>query len=465
MFAQQINIPEYAIRQIKEKDLAKTMQVLVSDSLEGRATGKPGGEKAARYIASLYQKMGLQPYNGDSYLQPFNLWEKKRLSFTVQVGDSSLKSDTDIFYIGNIPQNETITREVVYIGDANDTIIAKLDLKDKIALVNFADLSRSYAVTSACEQKGAWAIWGFNAKDNDQFKRISTSYIDFFGNMPLSSSKPRQTEKGSRFFILSNNRIKALTGFTASQLATMDNTTCLSNPIVQTVTFSFPIQIVPVQTWNVIGVLKGTLESSKNIAITAHYDHMGRQANDSIIYGADDNASGVSTLLELAQTYTSMKEKPRHNLMFIAFGAEELGLLGSSYFMDNENKQNFFANINIDMIARHDTATKDNYVYILGTDKSPKLQDICRQANDQTVHLKLDDAYNHSSGFGSFMNRSDHYHFYRNEIPVVSFFSGLHNDYHTTRDTMDKLDFDLWNRRVKLIFSTLYMIDQQDTLK
>jgi len=463
-FSQEVKVPTQALRQIKEKDLMKTMQVLVSDSLEGRATGTPGGEKAARYIASCFQQMGLEPINNQSFLQPFQLWKKERMPFTVTLANDTLRSFNDIFYISNVPQNSTIDREVIFVGDGNDSIVEKLDLKGKIALVDFKDLSRTLTVSSTLEKKGVWAVWGFNSSDSSQYERICNSYGNFYKSLPLSSTKPQQTEKGSRFFILSNNCVEKLTGYASKEVSQLSINQLVKKPIITPVSLTFPIEIKPVKTWNVIGRLRGTTDTTKNIAITAHYDHMGRQENDSILYGADDNASGVSTILELAQTYTSLKEKPKHNLLFIAFGGEELGLLGSGYFMSQADKNSFFANINIDMIARHDTATKDNYVYILGTEHSPKLQSICRDANAQGINLTIDDAYNHSSGFGSFMNRSDHFHFYKNNIPVVSFFSGLHNDYHTPRDTMDKLDFELWTKRIKLIFNTLYIIDNQTTL-
>ena len=227
------------------------------------------------------------------------------------------------------------------------------------------------------------------------------------------------------------------------------------------VTMQSPIHIREVTTWNISGVFKGANSTEPPVVVTAHYDHIGKQRGG-ICWGADDNASGVASIIEVARAYSRIKLKQKRDIVFVAFGAEEVGLVGSEVFMESFEKKDVYANINIDMIGRRDTLTKENYVYIMGTQNNPILHQLHQEANLQTVNLNLDYAYGRETGYGSMMNRSDHYHFYKKDIPVIAFFSGLHNDYHTPLDTLDKIDFPLMTRRVQLVFGTLYLLANSD---
>jgi Zn-dependent M28 family amino/carboxypeptidase len=277
----------------------------------------------------------------------------------------------------------------------------------------------------------------------------------------LSKKNTGKVVKGLRSYIINNNQLPALIGFSAAELA--QNQWNVDGLIVKNVTMHSPITFSEVPTWNIVGVLKGTDSNAKPVVVTAHYDHVGRQPGG-VCLGADDNASGVSAIIQVAAAYAALKKKPVRDIIFVAFGAEELGLIGSEYFMSNFNKEDIFANINVDMIGRRDTISKDNYVYILGTRDKPIIHNLHREANLQTVNLQLDYAYGNEVGSSSMMNRSDHYHFYKKEIPVIAFFSGLHGDYHTPRDTIEKIDFPLMTKRVQLIFATLYLLVNADSL-
>lgn len=460
--AQKVVVPKQGLKKITEAELYKTMSVLASDSLEGRAPGEPGDEKAAAYIEQQYQHAGLKPFYGNSFRQEFLLYGKEWKDVVLKVNGETITGSDAIFYLGNRPVDEPEHKEMVFIGTVNDSVLATLDLTDKLVLVNLNPLTRSYAAVNKLEAKGVWGVVAFSEGDTMQFKNAVGFNSRMRKLIGLNQKKPVAPEKGLRFYIINNNQLPALTGFTASELAQKE--ICSGNLIEIPVTMHSPIDVNEVTTWNIAGVLKGIDAKAKPVIVTAHYDHVGKQPNG-VCLGADDNASGVSTIIQVAAAYSGLKKKPLRDIVFVAFGAEELGLIGSEYFTKDYNKEDVFANINVDMIGRRDTVTKDNYIYILGTDKNPITHNLHQEANRQTVNLKLDYAYGQDSGSSSMMNRSDHYHFYKKGIPVISFFSGLHADYHTPRDTIEKIDFPLMTKRVQLVFATLYLLVNTNSLE
>jgi len=190
---------------------------------------------------------------------------------------------------------------------------------------------------------------------------------------------------------------------------------------------------------NVIGFLDNN--ASKTIIIGAHYDHLGEGkqgsslANDSygaIHNGADDNASGVAGLLELARIYSQNQVKESVNFLFIAFGAEELGLVGSRYFVQHPtyDLKKIHWMLNMDMIGR---LNKETGVSIIGFGTSPAFETIFNDLNPQRF-VKFYTGYEGRGG-------SDQTSFYEKDIPVLFFHTGGHPDYHRPTDDADKIDF------------------------
>jgi hypothetical protein len=190
---------------------------------------------------------------------------------------------------------------------------------------------------------------------------------------------------------------------------------------------------------NIIGYLNNRVENT--IVIGAHYDHLGLGENGSSLdanpkgkvhNGADDNASGVAGLLELAQYFQKNKLKEKYNFLFIAFSGEELGLYGSKYFTENPtidlSKVNYM--INLDMIGRLDPVTKA--LSVSGTGTSAVWETEIRKLSTGDLKIKTD-----SAGVGP----SDHTSFYLKNIPVLHFFTGSHSDYHKPSDDWQKINF------------------------
>ena len=186
---------------------------------------------------------------------------------------------------------------------------------------------------------------------------------------------------------------------------------------------------IEIETMNVIGVLKGT--SDKHVGIGAHMDHLGLDGDGDAYNGADDNASGTTAILELAEAFGKSKTKPKDTIVFIAFNAEELGLLGSKHYVNNPllPLDDCKLMINLDMVGR-----------LRGTTVTAQGGNLSRSVT-QLVH-KLDDNYPFDVNITTAGNRSDHAPFNWNGVPVLFFHTGTHPQYHRTTDDSDLINYE-----------------------
>ena len=191
----------------------------------------------------------------------------------------------------------------------------------------------------------------------------------------------------------------------------------------------FRWRTVEIETMNVIGVLKGT--SDKHVVIGAHMDHLGLDGDGDAYNGADDNASGTTAILELAEAFGKSKTKPKDTIVFIAFNAEELGLLGSKHYVNNPllPLDDCKLMINLDMVGR-----------LRGTTVTAQGGNLSRSVT-QLVD-KLDDDYPFDVNITAAGNRSDHAPFNWNGVPVLFFHTGTHPQYHRTTDDSDLINYE-----------------------
>ena len=186
---------------------------------------------------------------------------------------------------------------------------------------------------------------------------------------------------------------------------------------------------------NVIAVLPGSHEKLKNeyVLIGAHYDHIGvaRRGEDKINNGADDNASGTSTALEVARAFAAATVKPQRSILFGFWTAEEKGLIGSKHFVDNPtvNLRGVVACLNLDMVGRN----AEDAIDIEGTGCSPDLRALFDRVNRQKIFARI------NFGVQEVKQDTDHFWFYKAGIPAVEFFSGYHADYHAPGDEADRI--------------------------
>ncbi|MFN8342019.1 MAG: M20/M25/M40 family metallo-hydrolase [Cyclobacteriaceae bacterium] len=199
------------------------------------------------------------------------------------------------------------------------------------------------------------------------------------------------------------------------------------------------------------------------VIIGAHYDHLGLGNDGSsldanpqgkIHNGADDNASGVAGLLELARYYSTNGKKEKTNFLFISFSGEELGLFGSKYFSEHPTIDLGQATymINLDMVGRFE---KDKGLSVSGSGTAPDWEPLLKSLSTESIRIKTD-----SSGIGP----SDHTSFYLKNIPVLHFFTGSHSDYHKPSDDWDKINYAGEVDVLKVIINTIDKLDGQPKL-
>ena len=220
-----------------------------------------------------------------------------------------------------------------------------------------------------------------------------------------------------------------------------------------------------VQSENVVAIIEGSEYPDQYIVISSHLDHVGVNAKGEIHNGADDDGSGTVALLEIAEAFKKAADEgngPERSIVFLHVTGEEKGLLGSRYYTENPlyPLADTMVNLNVDMIGRKNPKrdTDDpNYIYLIGSDRlSQDLHDISEATNKKFTQLELDYTYNDEKDPNRFYYRSDHYNFAKQNIPVIFYFSGTHEDYHRPGDTPDKILYPTLEKRTKLIFYTAW---------
>ena len=203
--------------------------------------------------------------------------------------------------------------------------------------------------------------------------------------------------------------------------------------------------------------------------ISAHYDHIGI-TNGEVNNGADDDGSGTVAVMEMAQAFAMAKEAghgPKRSVLFLTVTGEEKGLLGSTYYISNPvvPLQNTVTDLNIDMIGRVDKDHEQNrnYIYLIGSDKLSKtLHEVSENVNLTYTDLELDYTFNDEKDPNRFYYRSDHYNFAKNNIPVIFYFTRVHEDYHKATDTEDKIMYNKMMKITRLVFATAWDAANRD---
>ncbi len=225
----------------------------------------------------------------------------------------------------------------------------------------------------------------------------------------------------------------------------------------------------PKSSENVVAFIKGSEKPGEILVLSAHYDHVGIE-NGVVFNGADDDGSGTIAMLEIAEAFQQAVKDgngPKRSILFLHVTGEEIGLYGSKYYTENPifPLENTVANLNTDMIGRIDPDKKDtpNYVYLIGSDKlSQELHDVSEDVAKKYSDLELDYKFNDENDPNRFYYRSDHYNFAKNNIPIIFYFNGVHEDYHKATDTPDKIEYELYTKRTKLIFHTAWEVANRE---
>lgn len=221
---------------------------------------------------------------------------------------------------------------------------------------------------------------------------------------------------------------------------------------------------------NVLAYIKGSEKPSEIVVISAHLDHIGMTRQGEVFNGADDDGSGTVAILEMAEAFKKAADEgngPKRSVLFLHVTGEEKGLLGSKYYTKNPvfPLKNTVTDLNIDMIGRVDERHEDrpNYIYLIGSDRlSTELHNLSEEVNKKFTNIRLNYKYNDDEDPNRFYYRSDHYNFAKFNIPVIFYFNGIHEDYHGLGDTADKINYELLQKRTRLIFHTAWEVANRE---
>jgi Zn-dependent M28 family amino/carboxypeptidase len=231
-----------------------------------------------------------------------------------------------------------------------------------------------------------------------------------------------------------------------------------------------------VPTQNVVAVWEGSdpVLKAEYVALGAHYDHVGTcppVGDDTICNGADDDGSGTTALLGMAEALAKAPTRPKRSVLFVWHCGEEKGLWGSRYFTEFPTVplNQIVAQINIDMIGRSkkegDTNPRNSElsgpdaVYVIGsTMMSTELGELVNAVNKSYLNLTFDTKYDDPKDPNRFFSRSDHYNYARKGIPIIFFFDGVHEDYHRPGDSADKIDYQKMEKVTRTVYMTLWEI-------
>ena len=205
---------------------------------------------------------------------------------------------------------------------------------------------------------------------------------------------------------------------------------------------------------NILAKINGTVYPEKHIVVSAHYDHLGIR-NGKIFNGADDDASGVSALVALGEILK--KNPPKHSVILAAFDAEEMGLQGAKYFVDNTEGNNIVLNLNLDMISR----SSKNELYVVGSRYTDFLKTAISNFKNPT-ETKLLVGHDGTDGKMDWTYSSDHAPFHKEGIPFLYFGNEDHKDYHKPSDDFSEITPEFYQNAVTIILSLFQDLDASE---
>ncbi len=460
---------------ILAEELEDNLSILASDALEGRATGFRGQKMAATFIASYFDEVGLEPPVNGTFLQAVDFIQISINDVNIKSAENSFIVPKDLVYFGSFPPAQEITDELVFVGFGEKSDFDLVDVKDKSVLVLNKDtiLNSWMSVLALAVEKEVSEIFYIPRNSDQACKGLWKYFSDYMKSGTMRLANSTEPNKWHSFFVKPSVAAKMMnTSIEKLILVAEDFNKKHKKVKPGSITYSFETDEKIVKADNVLGLVEGSDKRDELIVISSHYDHLEKKdgEGDVIYNGADDNGSGTVAVMNLAKAFAEAKKNgngPRRSILFAAFTAEEMGLLGSECYTLNPifPLDKTMANLNIDMIGRRDTihGEERSFVYLIGSDMlSTELHNISETANATYTNLELDYTYNDTNHPAKFIEGSDQWNFMKNRIPVIFYCGGLHEDYHKPSDEVDKIDFDLLAQRTQLVFFTAWEIANRE---
>ena len=466
-----------AVATITEADYRRRIGIIADDSMRGRGTPSPELEEVANYIASEFQRFGLRP-GGDNgtFLQRYHIRRMMidTTSFVMAMGRGAhghwLLGRDAIYVTGELPDSAVSGPLVLMYGAPADTArpFGDTDVRGSIIL-QVATQTRGRATGNVMQKAAAAgaravilmtnlpaAFW------NGQIANARTPRLELIGGTP------REGGPSLPVFAIRDSSALGVLQAAGEDLAALRAPNASGVRVLTGFTGAVNARRAPLEDAtapNVVGILEGSDPVLRNeyVFFTGHMDHVGvvgmgngcsATGADSICNGADDDASGTTGVVMLAQAFSQMNPRPRRSLVFMTVSGEERGLWGSEYYSEHPTVPlaQIVADLNTDMIGRYydNQPGWTDTIVAIGKEHSSLGASANRVVQQHPeLHMNLiDDLWPTQR----FYFRSDHYNFARKGVPILFFFNGTHPDYHRATDSVDKIDAEKAARIVQMVY-------------
>ncbi|MFN3240576.1 MAG: M28 family metallopeptidase [Planctomycetota bacterium] len=482
-FAQQLSDDrQQGAASVDAEQCSKWLHTLAGPDFAGRGTGQDGYRKAAEYVAAHFRALGLEARGEDgSYFQnmPWNQSKVTKAELTfAQDGKTVLTIPADRLS-GNASKDTESGGTVALLnvkvpkmeGRRLPTIegLDDLDVTGKVVVAVVQADRRTlpfarFAVMRALQGKKAAAFVFANEGD-------VAGGIRAGGGMGRRGRNPAATAAGNRPLDVNigGDDVQKLLGFANLTMESIQEAPLMTETAM-TAKVEVKIESSDAPAMNVWAVLPGSDPKLKDeyVVIGSHLDHLGERRG-TIYPGADDDGSGTTGVMAVAQMFAKNGNRPKRSILFVCFSAEERGLVGSRYFVQNcpIPLGSIAAELQMDMIGRSEEESRDggrlvnrgetaednkNVIHLVGTKKMSKaLHDLCMARNEVA---KFDIEFDQESLF----TRSDHANFAYQGVPIAFFFTGIHKDYHQPTDTPDKIDYPKLLRIARYVYDIGYEV-------
>lgn len=428
--------------------LKQHISTLASDAYEGRETGSKGETKSAEYIVKQFKSLGLKAKGTDGYLQAFPFTDGAKIGPSTQLLVNNTVFTNDDFYPLPYTANGIVTGYIARVGRGISDTTTKYD--DYLGKANLA--KKIFLIESGTPDgntpHGKYGDWADLRKKIDLAIAHGAAAIIFI-NSDTSIADPKadwkmRTSPSTIPVVFVKNKMLSL----------------LRDSVITNCTLGVEVEKIEKTGHNILGYLDNG--AATTVVIGAHYDHLGYGAEGSLYRGepaihsgADDNASGTAAVIELARYLKTNSGLKHNNYLFMAYSGEEKGLLGSNYYVKHPTMDLKSMNymINMDMIGR--LKPDEKTLIINGTGTSSRFKTLMDSIAVDSIKIKQTE-----SGVGP----SDHTSFYLQNIPVLHFFSGTHQDYHKPSDKENLINYDGEIAIVKMIEKTIQLCDNSGKL-
>ena len=493
---------------ISASQIRDYLSFIASDEMEGRDTPSRGLDTTAKFIAMNLARWGFKPAGDNgTFLQQIEL-SRNRIEggqAKVELNGRTLNSGTDYLPVGG---SGTVSGQLVFAGNGwllkskEMDAYKGIDAAGKIAVVfgapntqprgvartdygkpgedylNVSDYARKVGIVGLIYLPDFQYLANWERNRQRIMERGTTVVTKFqtATNTPLPSIVVSPEIANA---ILAGEKNNATAIFNASYGPSLPPSFLLNTSKTMSLSLSSRAETVPTQ--NVVGIWEGSdpVLKSEYVAVGAHYDHVGicaPAAIDKICNGADDDGSGTTALLGMAEALAKAPTRPKRSVLFVWHCGEEKGLWGSRYFTEYPTVplDHVVTQLNIDMIGRSkkegDTNTRNrdltgpNDVYLIGsTMMSTELGELVLSVNKSYLNIGFDTRYDDPADPNRFFFRSDHYNYAKKGIPIIFFFDGVHEDYHQPGDSPDKIDYQKMEKITRTVYMTLWEVANRAT--